>query len=94
MNPQNCPDCEVLHDSGDVEFETIYTAFGKLLQNRNIDLETYKVQWTELKQHIVKKYELSFKQPVEKSLKSRTENFPIFPIPIRSLGNDSFRPGN
>ena len=44
MNPQNCPDCEVLHDSGDVEFETIYTAFGKLLQNRNIDLETCKVK--------------------------------------------------
>ena len=44
-----------MHDYGDIEIETIYTAFGKLLQNRNIDLETCKVQWTELKQHIVKK---------------------------------------
>ena len=34
MNPQNWPDGEALHDYGDIEIETIYTAFGKLLQNR------------------------------------------------------------
>ena len=82
INLQNWPhEAADLEDYGEAELEKIYKHFRSLFESRNVDLETCKVQWTDLKRFVSRRRKQEKKQVKKRRSKQRQGQRCSFPYP-------------